>query len=47
MTDVTYEVDGSTAIITIDREEKLNALDENVIQGLRGAFMRYDQSPEK
>jgi len=47
MTDVTYEVDGGTAIITIDREEKLNALDENVIQGLRSAFRRFDLSTEK
>ena len=47
MTDVTYEVDGGTAIITIEREEKLNALDENVIQGLRSAFRRFDLSAEK
>jgi len=47
MTEVTYEGDGATAIITIDREEKLNALDENVIQGLRSAFRRFDLSAEK
>ena len=29
---VTYEIDGRTAIITINRANKLNALDEEVIQ---------------
>jgi len=46
MTEVTYEVDGATAIITIDREEKLNALDENAIQDLRSAFTRFDLSAD-
>ncbi len=44
MTDVLYEDDGKTAIITINRAEKMNALDENVIQGLRTAFRSFQAS---
>ena len=47
MDPVTYEVDGLTAIIRINRPEKLNALDESVIQGLRAAFRRYDEGSER
>ncbi|MEK9748730.1 MAG: enoyl-CoA hydratase-related protein [Pseudomonadales bacterium] len=47
MDPVTYEVDGLTAIIRINRPEKLNALDESVIQGLRAAFRRYDEGTER
>ena len=44
---VSYLVDGRTAIITINRAEKLNALDEDVIQGLRSCFRRYADSDER
>lgn len=44
---VTYEVDGRTAIITINREDKLNALDEDVIQGLRSCLLHYDGGDER
>ncbi len=48
MTDVvTYALDERNqkiALIKINRPEKMNALNEDVIQGLRSAFRRYDQS---
>ena len=44
---VSYEVDGKIAVIKIDRSEKMNALNEDVIQGLRSAFRRYDDSNER
>jgi enoyl-CoA hydratase/carnithine racemase len=44
---VTYDVVDRTAVITINREEKLNALDENVIQGLRAALRKYEASEER
>jgi len=48
MTDlVSYEVDGKVAIIRINRADKMNALDEEVIQGLRTAFRRYEESEER
>ena len=47
MEPVTYEMDGLTAIIRINRSDKLNALDESVIQGLRAALRRYDAGPER
>ena len=47
MEPVTYEMDGLTAIIRINRPDKLNALDESVIQGLRAALRRYDAGPER
>ena len=47
MEPVIYEVDGLTAIIRINRPDKLNALDESVIQGLRAALRRYDVGPER
>ena len=47
MEPVIYEVDGHTAIIRINRPDKLNALDESVIQGLRAALRRYDAGPER
>ena len=47
MEPVIYEVDGLTAIIRINRPDKLNALDESVIQGLRAALRRYDAGPER
>lgn len=44
---VSYEVDGKIAVIRIDRSDKMNALNEDVIQGLRSAFRRYDDSDER
>ncbi len=44
---VTYEVQDRIAIIKINRADKMNALNEDVIQGLRAAYRRYDQSPER
>ena len=44
---VTYQVDGRTAIITINRADKLNALDEAVIQGLRSALRRFAAREER
>jgi|TARA_B100001079_G_C16391467_1_gene507042 enoyl-CoA hydratase/carnithine racemase len=44
---VSYEVTGETAIIRLNRPEKLNALDENLIQDLRSAWRRYAASKEK
>lgn len=35
---VRYEIDGATAIVTIDRVEKLNALDADVLDELADAF---------
>lgn len=35
---VGYEIDGTTAIITVDRPEKLNALDAEVLDELADAF---------
>ena len=43
MTDVvTYTEQNSTAIICLNRPEKLNALDEETIQGLRRALQAFD-----
>jgi enoyl-CoA hydratase len=45
MTDVvTYTEQNSTAIIRLNRPEKLNALDEETIQGLRRALQAFDAS---
>ena len=46
MTDdvVLFSSEDNIARITINRPEKLNALDEAVIQGLRTAFRRFDES---
>src|SRR5262245_14312810 len=35
------------ALITIDRADKMNALNEDVIQGLRGAWQRFADSEER
>ncbi len=37
---VLYEVRDKVAIIRINRADKLNALDEDVVQGLRQAWPR-------
>jgi enoyl-CoA hydratase/carnithine racemase len=44
---VTYEVDGKVALITINRADKMNALNEGVIQGLRSAFRRYAAAEQR
>jgi enoyl-CoA hydratase/carnithine racemase len=44
---VTYEVDGKVALIRINRADKMNALNEDVIQGLRSAFQRYATSMQR
>jgi enoyl-CoA hydratase len=44
---VTYEVDGKVALIRINRADKMNALNEDVIQGLRSAFQRYATSTQR
>ena len=44
---VSYDVVGRTAVVTINRADKLNALDEDVIAGLRRCWRRYESSPER
>ena len=44
---VSYEVEGKIATISINRADKMNALNEDVIQGLRSAFRRYNDSNER
>lgn len=43
---VTYEVVDRTAVVTIRRAERMNALDEAVIQALRAAWQRLEASAE-
>ncbi len=44
---VTYQVEGSIALITINRADRLNALNEDVIVGLQAAWRRFEQSDER
>ena len=44
---VSYQINGRTAIIAINRAEKLNALDEDVVQSLRSCLLRYADSEER
>ena len=45
---VTYAVaEPGIALITIDRADKMNALNEGVIQGLRDAWRRFADSDER
>ena len=44
---VSYEVNGGTAVITLNRPDKLNALDEDLIQGLRACLRRFDEGEER
>ena len=48
MTDeVQYEVQGRIAVITINRPEKMNALNEGVIVGLQQAYQRFEAGEER
>lgn len=44
---VTYQSEDGVAIVTINRPEALNALDEAVIQGLRQAWQRLEESDDR
>ena len=44
---VIYESSDRIAIITINRPEKLNALSNGVVAGLRDAFIRYRDSDDR
>ena len=44
---VSYESRDGIAIITIDRADKMNALNEDVIQGLRQAWLRLEESEDR
>jgi len=44
---VRYESRDRIAIVTIDRADRMNALDEAVIQGLRQAWQRLDASEDR
>ena len=43
---VTYESANRIATVTINRPDKLNALSEGVVQGLNGAWHRYNESDD-
>jgi enoyl-CoA hydratase/carnithine racemase len=44
---VTYESNDGIAIVTINRPDKMNALNEDVIQGLRAAWIQLEQSEDR
>ena len=44
---VTYESRDGVALITINRPERLNALNEAIIQGLRNAWQRFESSDDR
>jgi len=44
---VSYESSDRIATITINRPEKMNALNEEVIQGLRDAWIRFADSDDR
>ncbi len=44
---VTYESRDNIATITIDRADKMNAMNEAVIQGLRNAWLRFDEADDR
>ncbi|MCZ6643373.1 MAG: enoyl-CoA hydratase-related protein [Gammaproteobacteria bacterium] len=44
---VSYESSDRIATVTINRPEKMNALNEEVIQGLRGAWIRFAESDDR
>lgn len=43
---VHYEIEGRTAIVTIDRPERRNAVDRPTAEALADAFRRFDGDPE-
>lgn len=45
MTKVLYEVDGAVALVTINRPDVLNAIDQDVFFGLRDAAERAEADP--
>jgi enoyl-CoA hydratase/carnithine racemase len=44
---VEYQSEGNIARITIKRPEKLNAIDEDVVQGLRHAWRQFNTSDDR
>lgn len=44
---VTYQSEDAIALITINRADKMNALNEDVIQGLRSAWQRLEESDDR
>ena len=44
---VAYESQDRIARIEIRRPDKLNAIDEDVVQGLRAAFRRFNESDDR
>lgn len=44
---VTYQSEDAIALITINRADKMNALNEDVIQGLRSAWQRLEDSADR
>ena len=44
---VLYEVKGKTAVITLNRPEKLNALSPELGEELRAAFQRFQAGDER
>jgi len=44
---VTYDSAGGVATITLNRPDKLNAIDSRVCEGLRAAFVRLQDGPDR
>lgn len=44
---VTYESNDGIAIVTINRADKMNALNEDVIQGLKAAWFQLEESDDR
>ena len=44
---VTYRSDDGIAVVTINRPDRLNALNEDVIQGLRSAWIRLEEADDR
>ena len=45
--EVSYRSDDGIAVITIERAEKMNALNEGVIKGLNAAFHRFEAADDR